>query len=95
MSSRVTSGLRPARPALPLDGWRETCATLHSWTQVVGKVCLPSAAYYNTELSEFVLPSEAVRTAASPADELASFLESTYAAAANLAGWNRFELERR
>src|SRR5271167_757284 len=25
-------------PALPLDSWRETCATLHMWTQIVGKV---------------------------------------------------------
>jgi len=25
-------------PALPLDAWRETYATLHMWTQVVGKV---------------------------------------------------------
>ena len=23
-------------PALPLDAWRETCDTLHMWTQVVG-----------------------------------------------------------
>ncbi len=27
-------------PALPLDAWRDTCATLHMWTQIVGKVCL-------------------------------------------------------
>jgi hypothetical protein len=27
-------------PALPLDSWRETCATLHMWTQMVGKVRL-------------------------------------------------------
>jgi hypothetical protein len=27
-------------PALPLDQWRDTCATLHMWTQIVGKVCL-------------------------------------------------------
>jgi hypothetical protein len=27
-------------PALPLDAWRDTYATLHLWTQVVGKVCL-------------------------------------------------------
>jgi hypothetical protein len=27
-------------PKLPLDEWRDTCATLHMWTQVVGKVCL-------------------------------------------------------
>src|SRR5947209_6765559 len=27
-------------PALPLDAWRDTCATLHMWTQIVGKLCL-------------------------------------------------------
>ena len=27
-------------PALPLDAWRDTCVTLHMWTQIVGKVRL-------------------------------------------------------
>ena len=27
-------------PALPLDAWRDTYATLHMWTQVVGKIRL-------------------------------------------------------
>ena len=27
-------------PALPLDSWEDTCATLHMWTQIVGKVRL-------------------------------------------------------
>lgn len=27
-------------PSLPLDSWKETCATLHMWTQIVGKVKL-------------------------------------------------------
>jgi enamine deaminase RidA (YjgF/YER057c/UK114 family) len=27
-------------PALPLDGWRDTYATLHMWTQIVGKTRL-------------------------------------------------------
>src|SRR5437868_5574825 len=27
-------------PPLSLDSWRDTYATLHMWTQVVGKVCL-------------------------------------------------------
>src|SRR5438105_3089444 len=27
-----------AWPALPLDAWRDTYATLHMWTQIVGKV---------------------------------------------------------
>jgi len=25
-------------PALPLSSWKDTCATLHMWTQIVGKV---------------------------------------------------------
>src|ERR1700747_2960487 len=27
-------------PELPLEQWRDTCATLHMWTQIVGKICL-------------------------------------------------------
>lgn len=29
-----------AWPALPFIGWQDTCATLHMWTQVVGKIRL-------------------------------------------------------
>lgn len=54
----------------------------------------PAAAYYHPELSEFILPYEAVRATASPADELTRFLASTYDSAAVLAGWNRSALER-
>ncbi len=34
-------------PALPLASWRETCDTLHIWTQVVGKVKLALAPFVN------------------------------------------------
>jgi hypothetical protein len=27
-------------PALPSGEWRDTCATLHMWTQIAGKICL-------------------------------------------------------
>ena len=54
----------------------------------------PAAAFYSTEFSEFLLPYEAVRTAASPDEELTAFLASTYDAAADLARWDRGELER-
>jgi Family of unknown function (DUF5996) len=54
----------------------------------------PAAAYYHGDMSEFILPYEAVRTASSPPDELLVFLRSTYDAAAELAGWNRSSLER-
>jgi hypothetical protein len=55
---------------------------------------LPAAAFYSPDFSEFLLPYEAVRTAKSPEADLTSFLTSTYNAAADLAKWNRSELER-
>ena len=55
----------------------------------------PPAAFYHTEMSEFILPYEAVRMAASPAAEIAAFIESTYDQAATLAHWDRAALERR
>ncbi|MEP7325423.1 MAG: DUF5996 family protein, partial [Gemmatimonadota bacterium] len=55
----------------------------------------PAAASYDSTLHEWILPYEAVRTAADPDAELLSFLESTYSAAANLGGWDRPALERR
>jgi len=36
-----------AWPPLPLEGWRETYATLHMWTQVVGKVCIAATTLAN------------------------------------------------
>ena len=55
----------------------------------------PSAAFYSGELSEFILPYEAVRTATSPEAELAAFLDTTYERAAALANWQRADLERK
>ena len=54
----------------------------------------PSAASYSSDFSEFLLPYEAVRTANSPEADLTVFFTSTYNAAADLAKWNRIELER-
>jgi hypothetical protein len=34
-------------PALPYDAWKDTYATLHRWTQVVGKVALAQAPRLN------------------------------------------------
>jgi hypothetical protein len=44
-------------------------------------------------MGEFVLPYEAVRTSADPERDLMRFLQLTYAAAADLAGWEREALE--
>ena len=55
----------------------------------------PHGAYYHQELGEFILPYEAVRSAASPADAIRQFVESTYTRGATLANWDRAALETR
>jgi hypothetical protein len=54
----------------------------------------PDAAFYDAELGQFILPYDAVRSASSPDDALTEFLQSTYAATADLAHWDRAALER-
>lgn len=55
----------------------------------------PDAAFWSTELSEFVLPYEAVRGAVEPETDLMAFLSSTWRAAADLGGWDLERLEWR
>ncbi len=55
---------------------------------------LPEGASYNRDLGEFILPIEAVRTAADPDAAVLDFCQSTYEAAADLGGWDRSSLER-
>jgi len=54
----------------------------------------PKEAYYNSEMGEFLLPYDVVRTADSPDDVLMAFLQSSYEAAATCGKWNRHALER-
>jgi hypothetical protein len=44
-----------------------------------------SAASYNHDLGQFILPYEAIRKSSSPDDDVMQFLRSTYVAAADLA----------
>jgi predicted GNAT family acetyltransferase len=53
----------------------------------------PDAAFWHDGLSEFMLPYDAVQSAADPDEALMAFLVSTYEAAADLAGWDRDLLE--
>jgi len=53
----------------------------------------PDAATWHTELKEFVLPYEAVRTAADGDAALLEFLQSTYDAAADTGSWDRSALD--
>jgi hypothetical protein len=54
----------------------------------------PAAAFYSEELSEFILPYDAVRRSSAPEAQLLDFMQSTYEAAAGLAHWDRGSLER-
>jgi hypothetical protein len=54
----------------------------------------PAKAYYHPQLGEFLLPYEDVRNAADPKAALLDFLQTTYAAGAELGHWDRMALER-
>ncbi|HET8552074.1 MAG TPA: DUF5996 family protein [Gammaproteobacteria bacterium] len=53
----------------------------------------PADAFFHAQAGEFVLPYDAVRTAANPDRMLLDFLQSTYEAAANTADWDRQALD--
>ncbi|HEY8283561.1 MAG TPA: DUF5996 family protein [Chloroflexota bacterium] len=55
-------------------------------------VIRPASAWYSAELGEFLLRYEDVRGADNPDAVLLEFLQSTYVAAADLAGWDRAAL---
>jgi len=54
----------------------------------------PASAGWDKALGEFILKYEDLRAETSPEDALMEFLESTYAAAADAAKWDRAALER-
>jgi hypothetical protein len=54
----------------------------------------PASGSYHDGLSEFVLPYDEMRRAPDPDAALLEFAHSTYAAAADLGGWDRAALER-
>ncbi len=58
------------------------------------EIIRPQAALYDTELKEFILKYDDVRLAKSPDEAVLDFLQSSYEAAAKLAGWDRASLER-
>ena len=54
----------------------------------------PSKSFYSGEMHEFFLLYDDVRAAKSPRETLLEFCQSTYEAAADLAAWDRANLER-
>jgi hypothetical protein len=55
---------------------------------------LPGKAFYSSDFNEFVLLYEDVRQTDSPEKSLMDFLQSSYETGANLAKWERNQLER-
>jgi hypothetical protein len=53
----------------------------------------PRSARWDADLSEFVLPYDELRATGAVEADLMAFLQSTYDAAADLAGWERASLE--
>ena len=90
----ISAGWWPGTPGSPVT---EPAFYAYAYPEPAGcpdATIAPSAACYDLTLHEWVLPYEAVRTAADPDAVLLQFLQSTYEAAANLAGWDRKALER-
>jgi hypothetical protein len=52
-----------------------------------------AGTHFEATLGEFILPYDAVKAAADPDALLLDFLSTTYAAAADTAGWDRAALE--
>jgi len=47
MNNALPGSSAPPWPELPTAAWRETCATLHLWTQIVGKIRLARTPWLN------------------------------------------------
>jgi hypothetical protein len=61
---------------------------------LAGSRIRPEAAYYSPDLADFILPYEAVRSAARPDEAVLDFYQSVYDTAADLARWDRAALDR-
>ena len=53
------------------------------------------SGFYSDQMHEYFLMYDDVRRAQSPRNEILQFAQQTYAAGADLAGWDRPALERK
>lgn len=58
------------------------------------RAVMPAGARFDAKLGEFILPYSVVRASDDPDASVLDFLQTTYEAAADLAGWDRERLER-
>lgn len=47
MTSPATAATPQTWPSLPYGAWQDTCATLHRWTQIVGKIRVAQTPWVN------------------------------------------------
>jgi hypothetical protein len=90
-------GFWPGNPTMRENDFREPSFYAYAYPESPAyrsAAVRPAAAYFNTELGEFILHYEDARQAASPADAILEFFQSTYEAAATRAGWDRATLEQ-
>jgi hypothetical protein len=88
----ISHGFWPGSGALPKPAFYSYTAPAPAGLERAA--IRPASAYYSQELGEFILLYDDVRQAASPDETLLEFLQSTYEAGAQLAHWDRAELER-
>jgi hypothetical protein len=60
----------------------------------LGKTVLRGKGTFNQQMGEFLLDYSDARSAADPVQAVLNFLQETYSAAANSAGWDRARLDR-
>ena len=88
-------------PALPLAEWRETCETLHMWTQVVGKIRLVQSPPQNHwwHVALYVTPRGLTTSAMPHGSRLFSItfdlIEHALVIAASDGGWRSIPLVAR
>jgi hypothetical protein len=90
----ISAGWWPGMPDGPVT---ETAFYAYAYPEPPGcpeASIRPAAAYYFTPLREWILPYDAVRTAADPDAMLLEFLESTYQVASELGQWDNATLLR-
>ncbi|HXU99017.1 MAG TPA: DUF5996 family protein [Caulobacteraceae bacterium] len=86
-----SAGFWPGGP-----GAEEAVFYSYAWPEPAGfreAPVAPAAARYDVNAGEFILPYATARAASDPDAVLLAFLGSTYAAAADLAHWDRASLE--
>jgi hypothetical protein len=88
-----SAGFWPGGPAVPFPAFYSYAYPSPEGFSTVKP--MPDSAYFDDKLGEFILPYGDVRASSDPEQALMAFLESTYRAAADLAGWDRAALECR